>query len=88
MDNDDFMEVTVVEEKKPEPSERRKKLVSELSSRIKSAKSFHEKPFKQMAKDMDAALKGYDDTEWNDTSWKGTDGSKRFNQLVKEALEK
>ena len=69
MDNDDFMEVTVVEEKKPEPSERRKKLVSELSSRIKSAKSFHEKPFKQMAKDMDAALKGYDDTEWNDTNY-------------------
>ena len=25
------------------------------------------------------------DTEWNDTAWKGTDGSKKFNALVKEA---
>ena len=25
------------------------------------------------------------DTEWNDTAWKGTDASKKFNALVKEA---
>jgi peptide/nickel transport system substrate-binding protein len=25
------------------------------------------------------------DTEWNDTAWKGTDSSKKFNSLVKEA---
>ena len=25
------------------------------------------------------------DTEWNDTAWKGTDGSKKFNALVKAA---
>jgi archaellum component FlaC len=69
MDKEDFMEVTVIEEKKPEPSERRKALVSDLTARIKSAKAFHEKPFKQMFKDMDAALKGFDDAEWNDTNY-------------------
>lgn len=69
MDKKDFMEVAVVEEKKPEPTERRKALVSDLTARIKSAKAFHEKPFKQMFKDMDAALKGYDDAEWNDTNY-------------------
>lgn len=26
-----------------------------------------------------------DDTKWNDTSWKTTDASKKFNVLVKEA---
>lgn len=25
------------------------------------------------------------DTEWNDTMWKGTDSSKKFNMLVKQA---
>lgn len=69
MEKDNFMEVTVVEEKKPEPSERRKALVSDLIARIKTAKAFHEKPFKQMFKDMDAALKGFDDAEWNDTNY-------------------
>ena len=42
MHNDDFMAVTVVEEEKPEATERRKRLVSEISSRIKNAKKFHE----------------------------------------------
>ena len=29
---------------------------------------------------------GYtDDTEWNDTAWKGTDASKKFNSIVREA---
>ena len=69
MEKDNFMEVTVIEEKKPEPSERRKALVSDLTARIKTAKAFHEKPFKQMFKDMDAALKGFDDAEWNDTNY-------------------
>lgn len=69
MEKDNFMEVAVIEEKKPEPSERRKALVSDLIARIKTAKAFHEKPFKQMFKDMDAALKGFDDAEWNDTNY-------------------
>jgi len=69
MHNDDFMAVTVVEEEKPEATERRKRLVSEVSSRIKNAKKFHEKAFKQMTKDMDAALNGYDDREWNDSNY-------------------
>jgi len=56
-------------EEKPEPTERRKALVSDWQSRIKSAKGFHEKSYKQMKKDMDAALNGYDDTQWNDKNY-------------------
>ena len=55
--------------KSPEPTERRKALVSDWVSRIKSAKGFHEKAFKQMKKDMDAAINGFDDTEWNDKNY-------------------
>ena len=68
MYNDDFMAVTVGRRRKPEATERRKRPVSELSSRIKNAKKFHEKAFKQMTKDMDA-LNGYDDREWNDSNY-------------------
>ena len=69
MENENYMAVTVIEEEKPETPERRKRLVSEISAKIKSAKKFHEKAYKQMNKDMDAALNGYDDREWNDGNY-------------------
>tara|TARA_B000000609_G_scaffold18874_1_gene11657 strand:+ start:2992 stop:5058 length:2067 start_codon:yes stop_codon:yes gene_type:complete len=57
------------EEEKPEPTERRKALVSHWQSAVKSAKGFHEKAYKQMKKDMDSAYKGYDDSQWNDNNY-------------------
>jgi len=50
---------------KAEPTERRKKLVSGWLAKIKQAKSFHEKSYKTMRRDMDAALNGFDDKEWS-----------------------
>lgn len=60
-------ELTIIsaEVEKPEPTERRKKLVNSWVSKIRKAKSFHEKAFKTMRRDMDAALNGYDDTQWS-----------------------
>ena len=69
MHEDKTMMIAVEKEEKPEPTERRKALVSDWLSKIKSAKGFHEKAFKQMKKDMDAALNGYDDTQWNDKNY-------------------
>ena len=43
---------------KPEPTERRTKLVSEWQAKLKQAEGFHDKAFKQMKRDMDAALNG------------------------------
>ena len=63
------MMIAVEKEEKPEPTERRKALVSDWQSKIKSAKGFHEKAYKQMKKDMDAALHGFDDTQWNDKNY-------------------
>lgn len=42
----------VVDREKPEPDERRKKLVDALSNMVKQAKTFWDKPFKQMEKDQ------------------------------------
>ena len=60
-------ELTIIsaEMEKPEPTERRKKLVTSWVTKIRKAKSFHEKAFKTMRRDMDAALNGYDDTQWS-----------------------
>jgi hypothetical protein len=52
-----------------EPTARRKALVSGWLSKIKSAKGFHDKAYKQMRKDMDATLKGFDDTLWDDSQY-------------------
>jgi len=54
---------------KPEPTERRKKLVSEWMAKLKQAEGFHEKAFKEMKRDMDAALKGFDDTAWSEDQY-------------------
>ena len=60
-------ELTIIsaEMEKPEPTERRKKLVNSWVSKIRKAKSFHEKAYKTMRRDMDAALNGFDDTQWS-----------------------
>ena len=54
---------------KPEPTERRKKLVSEWMAKLKQAEGFHEKAFKEMKRDMDAALNGFDDTAWSEDQY-------------------
>jgi hypothetical protein len=69
MHEDTTMIIASKEEEKPEPTERRKSLVTDWLARVKSAKGFHEKSFKQMKKDMDATLNGYDDTQWNDKNY-------------------
>jgi len=63
------MIISKEEKKKDEPSERRKALVTDWLARVKQAKGFHEKSYKQMKKDMDSALNGFDDTEWNDKNY-------------------
>jgi len=62
---DEEMTIVSVEEEKKEPTERRKRLVSQWISKVKKAKQFHSDSFKQMKRDMDAALKGYDDKDWS-----------------------
>ena len=39
-------------EETPDPPERRRALVKEVQARVRAAKSFHEKPFKQMKADI------------------------------------
>ena len=63
------MAVEVVSEEKAETPERRKKLVTEIQNRVDAAKGFHEASYKQMKKDMDAAMNGYDDSEWTDSQY-------------------
>ena len=62
----EMMVVATSEEEKPEPTDRRKSLVSDLQDRIETAKAYHEEPFKRMKEDMDAAMRGYDKREYND----------------------
>ena len=67
--HEEILEVKVTETEKPEPTERRKRLVRNWQAKIKMAKNFHEKAFKNMRRDMDAALKGYDDKNWSDDQY-------------------
>lgn len=60
------MEVTEMTEEIPEPTQRRRALVSEVQSRVENAKAFHSKAFKQMRSDMKAAYKGFNEKEWDD----------------------
>ena len=46
------IDISEEEENIPEPTMRRQNLVSELQSRVQSAKSFHKKAFEQMKSDM------------------------------------
>ena len=63
------MEMEVVstdkKEEKPDPPERRRSLVAELQQRVRGAKGFHDKAFKQMKEDMKAAYNGFNDREWD-----------------------
>lgn len=59
------MTIVTTDVERPEPTQRRKALVSQWLAKVKHAKTFHEKAFKQMRRDMDAALNGYDDTKWS-----------------------
>ena len=61
------VEVVVVEEEEDkEPTLRREALVNTLIEKVKAAKDYHEKSFKQMKVDMDAAYKGYSGNNWSD----------------------
>ena len=54
---------------KKEASTRRKALVSRWTSKIKQAKSFHDKAYKTMRRDMNATLKGFDDEAWTEEQY-------------------
>ena len=58
--------VEVVAEEDNEPTLRREALVSLLIERVRAAKEYHTKAFKQMAIDMDAVYKGYSGSSWDD----------------------
>ena len=63
------MSMTVLEtgeEEKPEPTDRRKALVTELQERVENAKAYHEDAFKKMKEDMDATMRGYDKKEYSE----------------------
>jgi len=57
--------VEVVEEEDKEPTIRREALVAHLSERVRAAKQYHSKAFKQMKTDMDAVYKGYSGNNWD-----------------------
>jgi hypothetical protein len=69
MHNEEMLIIETEKVEKPEPEARRKALVNNLTANIKNAKRFHEKAFKQMRRDMDAALKGFDDKSWSDEQY-------------------
>jgi len=58
--------VEVVAEEDNEPTLRREALVSLLIERVRAAKEYHSKAFKQMKVDMDAVYKGYSGNSWDD----------------------
>lgn len=59
------MTIVTTDVERPEPTARRKALVNQWLAKVKHAKGFHEKAFKQMRRDMDAALNGYEDDKWS-----------------------
>jgi len=63
------MMIDTADEEKPKPTQRRTALVSQWLSKIKHAKKFHEKSFKQMRSDMDAVLNGYDQKDWSNENY-------------------
>ena len=56
----------IEEEEDKEPTLRREALVSHLIDRVKAAKEYHSKAFKQMKVDMDAVYKGYSGSNWDE----------------------
>lgn len=47
-----------------EPTQRRQQLVKEILSRVNSGKTHFKDTFERMKRDMDLALKGYDEKDW------------------------
>ena len=68
-----FNEMVMDESGKPEEveiPERRRALVSQLQARVRAAKKFHEKAFRQMRKDMEAVFQGYSkESGWGDNKY-------------------
>ena len=62
--NEEMM-IDTADEERQEPTQRRSALVSQWLAKVKHAKKFHEKSFKQMRTDMDAVLNGYDSKDWS-----------------------
>lgn len=60
------VEVVVEEEEDKEPTQRRESLVTHLTERVRFAKEYHAKAFKQMKVDMDAVYKGYSGNNWSE----------------------
>ena len=56
----------IEEEKDKDPTLRREALVSLLIKRVRDAKEYHAKAFKQMKTDMDSVSKGYAGGNWDD----------------------
>jgi len=54
------------EEEKKDPPLRRQQLVKDVLARVNNAKQHYKKRFDQMTRDMDLALKGYDDRDWDE----------------------
>ena len=69
MAEDENLEITVVEQEKEDPTARRKALVTDWIHKIRSAKGHFQHDFDKMRRDMDAALNGFDDTEWSDDNY-------------------
>ena len=65
---DQAISVSPIEEDEvdKEPTLRREALVSHLVERVRAAKQYHAKAFKQMKVDMDAVSKGYSGNNWDD----------------------
>lgn len=59
------MMIDTADNERQEPTQRRSALVSQWLAKVKHAKKFHEKSFKQMRTDMDAVLNGYDEKNWS-----------------------
>ena len=59
------MMIDTTDEERSEPTQRRTALVNQWLAKVKHAKKFHEKSFKQMRTDMDAVLNGYDEKNWS-----------------------
>lgn len=56
-------------EKDSEPTQRRQQLVSDVISRVNNGKSHHKERFDRMERDMDLALNGYDDRDWDKSKY-------------------
>ena len=71
---DEYKEETMVitsyeEDDDKEPTQRRQDLVSKILARVNGAKGHHKDAFERMERDMDLALKGFDEREWDKTKY-------------------